>query len=159
VGANGGAGIVNSERSLTISMGDLRQEPTPQVAAAEDRDARTDERPAGSGPAPYKDRPEGEHVVAEERHAADDERAGEAAQPAESERVAHPSREATDVKNWDLYVVEYPPDDEGSAPGSEDDEFDSSRGWALYGADSERGSVNVGVNGETDVVWEHQRTA
>ena len=168
VGANGRAGIVSNERSLTTSMGGLKQEPAPQVTAAADRDAkeagfgaeyRAGETPESSGPAPNKDLPDGEHVVADERHAADDERAGEAAQPAESERVAHPSQEATDVKNWDLYIVEYPPDDEGSALRSEDDELDSSWGWDLYGAESERGSVTVGANGGTDVVWEHQRTA
>ena len=168
VGANGGAGIVSNERSLTTSMSGLKQEPAPEVTAAADRDAkeagfgaeyRAGETPESSGPAPNKDLPDGEHVVADERHAADDERAGEAAQPAESERVAHPSQEATDVKNWDLYIVEYPPDDEGSALRSEDDELDSSWGWDLYGAESERGSVTVGANGGTDVVWEHQRTA
>jgi len=165
VGANGAAGIVSNERSVTTSMGGLKQEPAPQVTVAGDGDVkearlgaeyRAGEAPESSGPDANK--PDCEHLVAHERHTADDERAGEVAQPPDSERVARPSQEAKDVKNWDLYIVEYPPDDDGSALPSEDDELDSSRGWDLYGADSERGSVTVGANG-TDAVWEHQRTA
>ena len=139
-------------------MGGLKQEPAPEVTAPADRDAkeagfgaeyRAGETPESSGPAPNKDLPDGEHVVADEKHAANDERAGDAAQPAESERIAHPSQEATDVKNWDLYILEYPPDDEGSALRSEDDEVDSSWGWDLYGADRTRFG-NSGANGGTD---------
>ena len=162
VGANGRAWIVTNERSLTTSMGGLKQEPVPEVTAAGDRDRkeagfgaeyRAGETPEGTGPAPNSDLPDGEHVVADERLAADDERAREGAQPAESERIAYISQEATDVKNWDLYIVEHPPDEEGSALRSEDDGVDSSWDWDLYGAESERDSVAVGANRGTDVVW------
>ena len=138
-------------------MSGSKQEPAPEVTAAADRSGWRKKRgselstelvePQGSGRAPNKDMWDGEHVVADERNAADDERAGEIAQPAESERVAHPSQEAKDVKTWDLYIVEHPPDDEGSALRSEDDELDSSWGWDLYDAESDRGSITVGVNG------------
>jgi hypothetical protein len=166
VGPNEGAGIVSNERSLTTSMSGLKQ-PAHQVTPAVDWDAkvagfgaeyRAGGTPESSGPAPNKDQPDGEGVVADERHAADDGRAGEAAQPAESEQVAHPSQETADVNNWDLYVLEYPPDDEGSALPADGDELDSSRSWVVYGAESDLGSVTADAN-RTEVVWEHQKTA
>jgi hypothetical protein len=165
VGANGG--IVSNKQSETTSMGGLEQMPTLESNAA-DRDVKevglgaeygAGETPESNGQGPNGDLPDGEHVAADEKHAAIDEQAGEPAPPTESERVAHPLQEATHVKDWDLYIADYPPDDVGLALRSEHDELHSTWEWDFDGGNSERGSATARANGVTDVIREHQRTA
>jgi hypothetical protein len=151
-GANGGLGIVSSERSLTtsLSMDGLKQL-TPRSEAA-DRDANEEglgagygagETPESDGEGPNWDRRDCEHLSADGKQAGVDEQAGAPARLAESERAAYPLQETTPVKDWDLYIAEYPPDDEGSALRSEHDELYSTWSWDFGGADSERGSATV----------------
>lgn len=79
-----------------------------------------------------------------EPQVADDEHVAEAERLAEPEHIVYASEARQTEDGWDLYIVEYPPTEQMTRHGSDDDELDWTLDWSLEGLESERGSAVVG---------------